>query len=157
PSPIGGTAWTGYDCFVGFSGASNDDSVVGSEFDIIYPNKTTADYNYDRLFKKHVTVSGGTVTTTSPSPAPAPAPAPAPPPAPVPAPAPAPAPIPSSAQVPSAPTNLSATAVSSTQINVTWMDNSSNEAGFRLYRCQTMQTWTLIATLGANQTSYSDS
>jgi hypothetical protein len=35
---------------------------------------------------------------------------------------------------PSAPTGLTATAVSSTQINLTWTDNSSNETAIEIYR-----------------------
>ena len=35
---------------------------------------------------------------------------------------------------PAAPTNLSATAVSSSQINLAWTDNASNESGFRIER-----------------------
>jgi hypothetical protein len=36
---------------------------------------------------------------------------------------------------PAAPTNLVATAVSSSQINLTWTDNSNNETGFKIERC----------------------
>ena len=35
-----------------------------------------------------------------------------------------------------APTNLGATGVSSSQINLTGTDNSTNETGFRIERCQ---------------------
>ena len=38
--------------------------------------------------------------------------------------------------VPAAPSNLTATAVSSTQINLAWQDNSNNEDGFKIERCQ---------------------
>ena len=51
--------------------------------------------------------------------------------------------------VPSTPTNLSATTVSQSQINLSWSDNSSNENGFRLYR-----EGLLIQTLGAGETSF---
>jgi hypothetical protein len=34
-----------------------------------------------------------------------------------------------------APTNLTATAVSSTRIDLAWTDNSSNEDGFKIERC----------------------
>jgi hypothetical protein len=37
---------------------------------------------------------------------------------------------------PAAPTNLAATPVSGTQINLSWVDNATNEAGFRIEQCQ---------------------
>ena len=51
--------------------------------------------------------------------------------------------------VPSTPSNLIATAVTQSQINLSWSDNSSNENGFRLYR-----EGLLIRTLGAGETSF---
>src|SRR5262249_54228286 len=38
-------------------------------------------------------------------------------------------------QPPSAPSNLTSSPISSSQINLSWSDNSSNEDGFRLERC----------------------
>ncbi len=52
---------------------------------------------------------------------------------------------------PNAPSGLSASAVSQSQINLTWSDNSSNETGFRLYR-----EGVLVATMGAGTTTYQD-
>lgn len=59
------------------------------------------------------------------------------------------------ATVPDAPSNLSATAISSTQVSLTWDDNSSDESGFKVFR-QIGGSWTQIATLGANSESYTD-
>ncbi len=58
--------------------------------------------------------------------------------------------------LPAAPTALSATAASSTQINLAWTDNSNNEDGFRIERCQNAgcSTFTEIATVAANATTY---
>jgi C1A family cysteine protease len=60
--------------------------------------------------------------------------------------------------LPAAPTNLTATAVSRSQINLTWMDNSSNETGFKIERCKgsTCTNFSQIATAGANVAAYSN-
>jgi len=56
---------------------------------------------------------------------------------------------------PNAPSGLSATAASSTQINLSWTDNSSNESGFKIERSPDGSSgWTQIAEVGANTTSY---
>jgi hypothetical protein len=58
---------------------------------------------------------------------------------------------------PPAPSNLSATASSSMQINLSWQDNSSNELGFRIERKPgSAGTFSEIATVGVNATSYID-
>ena len=57
---------------------------------------------------------------------------------------------------PAAPTNLTATAASYSQINLTWTDNANNETGFKIERSPDGATWTQIATLAANVTTYSD-
>src|ERR1043166_867139 len=58
---------------------------------------------------------------------------------------------------PAAPSNLAASAVSSSQINLTWKDNSSNEQGFKIQRALSATgTWTQIATVGTAVVSYSD-
>ncbi|MGH7597289.1 MAG: fibronectin type III domain-containing protein, partial [bacterium] len=57
---------------------------------------------------------------------------------------------------PVAPSGLTATAVSNTQINLTWTDHASNEDGFKIERKLTSAAvFAEIATVGANATSYS--
>src|SRR5439155_203397 len=58
--------------------------------------------------------------------------------------------------LPNAPSNLTATAVSSTQINLAWTDNSTDENGFKIYRSTDGISFSLIATLGPNVTTYSN-
>src|SRR5204862_3943051 len=55
---------------------------------------------------------------------------------------------------PAAPGNLAAVAVSGSQVNLTWADNSSTEAGFKLYRSSDGVNWVWFATAGANATAY---
>src|SRR5437867_5741446 len=58
---------------------------------------------------------------------------------------------------PAAPSNLSASAVSSTEIDLSWQDNSSNESGFKIERAPTSGgTWTQIATVGGGVLSYAN-
>lgn len=56
------------------------------------------------------------------------------------------------ATLPTAPTSLSATAVSDTEITLTWEDNSNNEQGFRIERDSIY-----LASVGVNVTTYNDS
>ena len=60
--------------------------------------------------------------------------------------------------LPAAPTNLAATVISRSQINLAWTDNANNETGFKIERCKgaTCTNFALIATVGANVTSYSN-
>jgi len=60
--------------------------------------------------------------------------------------------------IPAKPSNLAATAISSTQIDLTWHDNSSNEDGFKIERCagNNCQDFAQIAQVGANVTTFSD-
>jgi len=56
---------------------------------------------------------------------------------------------------PAAPSNLSATPVSRTQINLSWTDTSTNEDGFKIERCagSTCTNFVQTGTVGANVTS----
>jgi len=64
------------------------------------------------------------------------------------------------AVVPYKPTTLTATASSSNQIDLTWIDTSNNETGFKIYRktgnCSSTNSWSRIKTTGPNITSYSN-
>ena len=58
---------------------------------------------------------------------------------------------------PAAPSNLTATAASSSRINLTWQDNSSDETGFLIERkTGAGGIWAQIGTAAANATSYID-
>jgi subtilisin family serine protease len=57
---------------------------------------------------------------------------------------------------PKAPSGLTATAASKTQINLTWADNSSDETGFKVERSSDGLTYTQLATLAANTKSYAN-
>ena len=60
--------------------------------------------------------------------------------------------------LPAAPSALTATAVSSTRINLAWIDNSSNESGFKIERCKNPNctNFAQIAQVGANITTFGD-
>ncbi|GEM_PF-6783102 len=76
-------------------------------------------------------------------------------PVPTPTPTPTPTPAPSA---PQGPTGLTATAASTAQVNLTWVDNANNESGFRIERSTTTAfTANLVmATAAANISNYSD-
>jgi hypothetical protein len=56
--------------------------------------------------------------------------------------------------LPAAPSSLSATAASASQINLAWADLSGNESGFKIERSTATSAWAQIGTVGANVTSY---
>jgi hypothetical protein len=60
---------------------------------------------------------------------------------------------------PAAPSGLTAAAASSSQISLGWTDNSSNENGFRIERCQNAgcSSFSQIAEVGSNVTAFGDS
>jgi hypothetical protein len=57
---------------------------------------------------------------------------------------------------PAAPTGLTATAVSSSQIDLAWTDNSNNETGFEIERSVDGTNFTPRATVGAHVTAFQD-
>jgi len=61
-----------------------------------------------------------------------------------------------STTLPAAPTLLTSRGVSSSQINLIWDDNATNETGFRIERCQgaSCTDFAEVATVGANVTNY---
>lgn len=56
--------------------------------------------------------------------------------------------------IPKAPSALAATVVSATQLNLTWTDNATDETGFELERSTNALSFTKIADLPANTTTY---
>jgi Cep192 domain 4/Fibronectin type III domain/HYDIN/CFA65/VesB-like, Ig-like domain len=63
---------------------------------------------------------------------------------------------PTLARTPAAPTDLVARAVSSSQIDLTWTDNSGDEQGFRIERSLNGSDFTEIATVNPNVNRFSD-
>src|ERR1051325_7925458 len=57
---------------------------------------------------------------------------------------------------PAAPSELTATAVSSDRINLRWTDNSDNVAGFKIGRCTDGVNWVQIFRTTSNVVDFSD-
>jgi hypothetical protein len=57
---------------------------------------------------------------------------------------------------PAPPSNLTASVVSTSQINLTWTDNCNNESGFEVQRQSLGGAWTTVTTLPPNTTQYAD-
>lgn len=55
---------------------------------------------------------------------------------------------------PAAPTNLTAITTSSYSVSLSWMDNSSNESGFRIEQSVDGAAWTQIGTVYVNATTF---
>lgn len=62
----------------------------------------------------------------------------------------------STVQGPAAPSNLSAVPASSSQINLSWNDNASTETGYQVESSSNGSTFSTIASLAANSSSYQD-
>ena len=92
------------------------------------------------------------------SPTPTPTPSPTVTPSPTPSPSPTPTPTPTPTPPPAAPTNLTATTVSQTQINLAWTDHANNESGFKIERCQgsSCTSFVQIAQVGPNVTTFNN-
>jgi len=58
--------------------------------------------------------------------------------------------------IPLAPTNLSAVAVDTTQVNLTWTDNSTNEAGYKVQRKIAGGIFADVASTAADMSTFSD-
>ena len=61
------------------------------------------------------------------------------------------------AALPAAPSNLAAIALGANQVYLTWSDNASNEDSFTVFRSPANGTYSEIASVGADSTSYNDS
>jgi len=59
-------------------------------------------------------------------------------------------------QPPATPTNLSGSAVSDTQVNLSWSDNATDETAYTVERSPDNNSWLELDTLSANTTTYSD-
>jgi len=57
---------------------------------------------------------------------------------------------------PAAPSNVSAAATACDQINLSWVDNSTNEDGFKIERSEDGVSFTQIAINGANENTYTE-
>src|SRR5439155_1374401 len=106
------------------------------------PNTTPPGYYIHSIFNSNC--SHTVHTTTQPNNTATPTPTPTPTPTATASPTPTPA----------APTSLVATAASSSQINLTWTDNSTNETGFKVERSVDNTTFTQIGTVGVNVKTY---
>jgi len=59
-------------------------------------------------------------------------------------------------EIPEAPADLRVSRVDRTLISLTWLDKSTNELGFKLQRSTDGASWTDIASLGPNSTTYTN-
>lgn len=59
--------------------------------------------------------------------------------------------------VPLAPTNITGKVISTTKINLSWTDNSTNELGFKIERKTGSSTYSVIGTTNTNELTFNDS
>src|SRR5260370_42430872 len=74
----------------------------------------------------------------------------------MPADGPSPPAAPLAAGAPLAPTGLTVTAVSATQVTLTWIDNSSNETAFAIWRKGAGSDWARVGVVPPNTTTFTD-
>jgi chitodextrinase len=58
--------------------------------------------------------------------------------------------------VPLAPSNLTGTVISTTQINLSWTDNATNEDGYEIERKTGNGNYTVVGSMGSDLTTYND-
>jgi hypothetical protein len=58
--------------------------------------------------------------------------------------------------IPLAPTNLSGSVISTTQINLSWTDNATNEDGYKIERKTGNGNYAVVGSMGANLTTFND-
>jgi len=58
--------------------------------------------------------------------------------------------------VPLAPSNLTGSVASSTQINLSWTDNSTNETGYKIERKTGTETYAVVGSTATNVTTFND-
>lgn len=58
--------------------------------------------------------------------------------------------------IPLAPTNLTGSVISTTQINLFWNDNSTNEVGYKIERKTGNGNYAVVGSMGANLTTFND-
>jgi hypothetical protein len=132
---------------------SSDVSVNGNSVAVVVPPQSIT------LFVIPAGTGSPTPTPTpTPVPTATPTPTPTPTATPTPSVTPTPTPTPTPA-VPVAPSNLSAAAASSSRINLSWIDNSTNESGFKIERCSGAgcANFTQIATVNPDVTTFTNS
>ena len=61
-----------------------------------------------------------------------------------------------SSDPPAAPSNLSVTAASASQIDLNWTDKAANEIGFKIERPLNQTNWAEIGTVSNEATNYPD-